>query len=149
MSHLDHRYTTVASKSVIKSPQVPSTRATHSSQSQVGMRSQGWIQMHLSINFSEYSSPISSNTDITPVSRPQIVENIFIASKLFVSVACRSTAMRRSQMVTVLTFFEKSRSKRLPTHMFYHLQESKVQQNSHGVEDRGKKIGRVLRGYSL
>jgi hypothetical protein len=53
------------------------------------MRSQGWIQMYRSINFSEYSSSTSSITRISPVSRGQIFEKITIAAKSFVSVASR------------------------------------------------------------
>ena len=49
LSHLDHRYTTDALESVIKSSKTSSQLPNHSSLSQVGMPSLGWIKMHLRI----------------------------------------------------------------------------------------------------
>ena len=89
-NNVNHRYTADVSESVIKSPQMTSTRANHSSLSQVGMPSLGWIKMHPSMKSCPYSSSISSITSINPVSRPQIVENIIIAAKPFVPVASRN-----------------------------------------------------------
>jgi len=147
--HVNHRYTTDASERVIKLSKISSSLTNHSCFSRIGVRSLGWIKMHLSIQSWQYSSSISSSTSIRPVSPRQIVENIFISAKLFVSVQSKNAVMSRSQMVPVQTFSGISRSKQLPTHLFHCLQESKVQQNSQGVKDRGKKIDRVLRDYSL